>query len=79
MRRVIRTGFAQGHSPITKMPLQPTITQIRLENIIGCLNAAVTTMEVVSKGLETRFLGPIVATMWSLLSAVQVTLGSPGS
>jgi hypothetical protein len=57
------------------MASQPTITQIRLDNIIICLNAAVATVEVVSKGLKTPFLGPIVTTMWSLLSVVQVTLG----
>jgi hypothetical protein len=55
------------------MAYQPTITQIRLDNIIICLNAAVATVEVVSKGLKTPFLGPIVTTMWSLLSVVQVT------
>jgi hypothetical protein len=54
------------------MPTQSTITQIRLDNIQTCLHAAVTTVQVVSKGLKTPFLEPIVNTMWSLLGAVQV-------
>ncbi|KAJ7465512.1 hypothetical protein FB451DRAFT_1486947 [Mycena latifolia] len=53
------------------MPTLSAITQIRLDNIIICLNAAVSTVEVVSTGLETPFLKPIVTTMWSLLSVVQ--------
>jgi hypothetical protein len=56
------------------MPLQPSVTQIRLDNIVISLNAAVTTVEVISKGLKTPFLGPIVATLWSLLSVAQVIL-----
>ena len=71
-------GTHPGRSPITKMPLQPTVTQIRLDNIIISLNAAVTTVELISKGLKTSFLAPIVATMWSLLSVAQVTLGHSG-
>jgi hypothetical protein len=65
---------SHGRSLITKMPIRPTITRIRLENVIIRLNTAVATVEVVSKGLNTPFLGPIVTTMWSLLSLVQVTL-----
>jgi hypothetical protein len=61
------------------MPAQSTITQIRLNNIITCLNAAVTTVEVVSKGLKTPFLQPIVNTVWSLLSAVQVIFSHSGA
>jgi hypothetical protein len=63
---------------ITKMPFQPTITQIRLENIIICLNAAVPTLAAMSERLKTPFLGPIVTTMWSLLSVVKVTIRSVG-
>ncbi|KAJ6549254.1 hypothetical protein DFH09DRAFT_1039450 [Mycena vulgaris] len=53
------------------MPTPSTLTRIRLDNIIICLNAAVTTVEVVSRELNTPFLGPIVTTMWSLLAVVQ--------
>jgi hypothetical protein len=55
------------------------MTQIRLENITTCLNAAVTTVEVVSKELNTPFLAPIVSTMWSLLSTVQVYFSHSGT
>jgi hypothetical protein len=74
----IRTGLIRAHSLITKMPSQPTVTKIRLGNILVCLNAAVTTMEVLYRGLNTPFLGPIVTTMWSLLAVVQVALRHPG-
>jgi hypothetical protein len=61
------------------MSVQPTtITQVRLDNIIICVNAAVTTMEVISKRLSTPFLGPIVATTWSILSMAQVLIDSEG-
>jgi hypothetical protein len=63
---------------ITKMPAQSSITQIRLDNIIICLNAAVTTVEAVSKGFKTPFLQPIVNTVVSLLGAVQVIFRSSG-
>ncbi|KAJ7466358.1 hypothetical protein FB451DRAFT_1260710 [Mycena latifolia] len=53
------------------MPSKSAITQIRLGNIITCLNAAVTTVEVVSKGLQTPFLEPIINTVCSLLTAAQ--------
>jgi hypothetical protein len=72
-RPIIRTELTSGRSFKTKMPFQPTIAQIRLDNIIVSLNAAVTIVEVVSKRLETPYLGPIVTTIWSLLSVVQVT------
>jgi hypothetical protein len=54
------------------MPTQSTLTQIRLENIKTCLDAAVTTVEVVSHGLKTPFLESIVNTVRSLLGAIQV-------
>jgi hypothetical protein len=61
------------------MPTQSSIAQIRLDNIQTCLNAAVTTVEVVLKGLKTPFLEPIVNTMRSLLGAVQVVFGRSGT
>ncbi|KAJ7480714.1 hypothetical protein FB451DRAFT_1365146 [Mycena latifolia] len=57
--------------PTIRMPPQPTVTQIRLNNIITCLGAAVDTLEIVSDNLRAPFLGPISVTMRSLLEAVQ--------
>jgi hypothetical protein len=59
------------------MPFKSTITQNRLENIIICLNGAVTTVELVSKHLKTPFLEPIVNTICSLLTAAQVIRSDP--
>jgi hypothetical protein len=56
------------------MPPKSSITQLRLENITTCLSAAVTTVELVSKGLRTPFLEPIVKTVSSLLATVQVII-----
>ncbi|KAJ6586328.1 hypothetical protein DFH09DRAFT_1432145 [Mycena vulgaris] len=53
------------------MPLQSTLTQIRFENILTALNAAMATFKVVADSLETPFLKPISNTMQSLLNAVQ--------
>ncbi|KAJ6576054.1 hypothetical protein DFH09DRAFT_1361666 [Mycena vulgaris] len=52
------------------MPPQP-ITHIRLDNILTCLNAALATLELISKGRETPFLQPISHTVRSLLIDVQ--------
>jgi hypothetical protein len=57
------------------MPLQPSVTQIRLNNIITSLNAAVTTLEVISKLLTTPFLQPILNTVKSLLTSAEVGFG----
>ena len=56
------------------MPSKSAITQIRLENIVTSLNTAVATVELVSKGLKTPFLEPIVNTVCSLLNAAQVII-----
>ncbi|KAJ6583437.1 hypothetical protein DFH09DRAFT_1275203 [Mycena vulgaris] len=53
------------------MPPQSTVTQIRLDTIATSLKAVVTTVEVISKELNTPFLAPIVTTMWSLLDTIQ--------
>jgi hypothetical protein len=58
------------------MPTQSSTARIRLDNIQTCLNTAVTTVELISKGLKTPFLEPIVNTMRSLLGAVQVLFQS---
>ncbi|KAJ7458116.1 hypothetical protein FB451DRAFT_1273727, partial [Mycena latifolia] len=54
------------------MPLPPTAAQIRLNNIVTSLTAAVITLDVVTESLKTAFLQPISNTMHSLLTAVQV-------
>jgi hypothetical protein len=59
------------------MPAEPVIPQIRLENITTCLNAAVATVELVSRGLKTLFLGPIVNAVCLLLTAAQVLVSHP--
>ncbi|KAJ7448550.1 hypothetical protein FB451DRAFT_1147529, partial [Mycena latifolia] len=53
------------------MPRRRTVTQIRLNNIVTCLGAAVNTLEVISKSLETPFLLAISSTVRSLSMAVQ--------
>ena len=63
-----------GCCMITKMPTQSTMIKIRLENIATCLNAAVITLELISKELKTPFLEPIVNTVCSLLTAAQVII-----
>ncbi|KAJ6573156.1 hypothetical protein DFH09DRAFT_1079313 [Mycena vulgaris] len=53
------------------MPHQPSLTEIRFNNIVTCLRGAVTTVEIISKALETPFLPAIASTMKSLLLSVQ--------
>ncbi|KAJ7455166.1 hypothetical protein FB451DRAFT_1143972 [Mycena latifolia] len=53
------------------MPLPSTAAQIRLNNIVTSLTAAVTTLDVVTESLKAAFLQPISNTMHSLLTAVQ--------
>ncbi|KAJ6570856.1 hypothetical protein DFH09DRAFT_1079837 [Mycena vulgaris] len=53
------------------MPLEPTIPQIRFNNVLTALSAAVATLKVVSISLKAPFLEPISNTMQSLLTAVQ--------
>ncbi|KAJ7433649.1 hypothetical protein FB451DRAFT_1471936, partial [Mycena latifolia] len=53
------------------MPVPPTAAQIRLKKIGTSLNAAVTTLDVISESMKTPFLQPILNTLHSLLTAVQ--------
>ncbi|KAJ6509791.1 hypothetical protein DFH09DRAFT_1435517 [Mycena vulgaris] len=53
---------------ITRGMGPPNITQIRVKNIVTCLDAAVETLEIIAKDLETPFLQPISSTVRSLLS-----------
>ncbi|KAJ7921868.1 hypothetical protein B0H13DRAFT_1866293 [Mycena leptocephala] len=50
---------------------RPTITQVRLNNILQCLTAAVTTIEMLSIGLDTSFLRAISSTTRSMLLCVE--------
>lgn len=61
------------HPRLTAMPAQPTASQLRFNTVLTCLTDAVTTLEVVSKGLKAPFLEAISNTMQSLLTAVQVS------
>ncbi|KAJ6579143.1 hypothetical protein DFH09DRAFT_1077438 [Mycena vulgaris] len=53
------------------MPTQPTTAQIRSDNILMALSAAVATFEVVTASLKAPLLEPISRTTQSLLAAVQ--------
>ncbi|KAJ7487064.1 hypothetical protein FB451DRAFT_1535478, partial [Mycena latifolia] len=53
------------------MPVPSTAAQIRLNKIVTSFNAAVTTLDVISEGMKTPFLRPILDTLHSLLTAVQ--------
>ncbi|KAJ7482625.1 hypothetical protein FB451DRAFT_1442105 [Mycena latifolia] len=53
------------------MPVPLTAAQIRLNKIVTSLNAAVTTLDVISESMKTPFLHPILNTLHSLLTAVQ--------
>ncbi|KAJ7456107.1 P-loop containing nucleoside triphosphate hydrolase protein, partial [Mycena latifolia] len=53
------------------MPLQPTVTQIRFNNIAACLPAAVDTLDMISESLDTPFLPVISRTIRSLLTAAE--------
>ncbi|KAJ6520999.1 hypothetical protein DFH09DRAFT_1426346 [Mycena vulgaris] len=53
------------------MPPQPTVTEIRLNNILKCVTIAVDTLEVLAHSFKTPFLEPISNTAKSLLTVVQ--------
>ncbi|KAJ7480724.1 hypothetical protein FB451DRAFT_1365150 [Mycena latifolia] len=69
VHKALTDGTAR--EPTIRMPPQPTVAQIRLNNIITCLGAAVDTLEIVSDSLRAPFFGAISVTMRSLLEAVQ--------
>ncbi|KAJ7486913.1 hypothetical protein FB451DRAFT_1168290 [Mycena latifolia] len=54
------------------MPLPPTAAQNRLSNIVTSLNAAVSTLDVLTESLKTPFLQPISNAVHSLLTAVKI-------
>ncbi|KAJ7469149.1 hypothetical protein FB451DRAFT_1479022 [Mycena latifolia] len=48
------------------MPVPPTATHIRLNKVVTSMNAAVTTLGVISESMETPFLQPILNTLHSV-------------
>jgi hypothetical protein len=56
----------------TKMPPQPSVTQIHLNNIVTCLTVTADTMHILASSLKTPFLEAISNTTQSLLKNVQV-------
>lgn len=54
------------------MPPQPTVAELRMNNIHTCLIAAVNTLEVLADSLNTPFLDVISSTTQSLLQNIQV-------
>ncbi|KAJ7832787.1 P-loop containing nucleoside triphosphate hydrolase protein, partial [Mycena olivaceomarginata] len=53
------------------MPYQPTVIEIRIVNIIGCLESAITLLDELNKAFRTPFLQAISNTTLSLITAVQ--------
>jgi hypothetical protein len=58
--------------PPYKMPPQPTVTQIRLNNITECLTITSNTLEILAGSLKSPFLEAISNTTHSLLKNIQV-------
>jgi hypothetical protein len=54
------------------MPRQPSVTEIRLENITACLAPAVTLLNELNDAFGPSFVQAISNTVQSLISAVQV-------
>jgi hypothetical protein len=55
-----------------KMPPQPTVTQIRLNNITKCLTITANTLEILVGSLNSPFLEAISNTTQSLLENIEV-------
>ncbi|KAJ7891117.1 hypothetical protein B0H13DRAFT_1887291 [Mycena leptocephala] len=54
------------------MPLQPTVTQIRLNNITTCLTITANTLEILVGNLKSPFLEAISMTTQSLLKNIEL-------
>ena len=54
------------------MPRLPTVTEIRLENLVACLTPAVTLLNELNDAFGSSFVQPISNTVASLLELVQV-------
>ncbi|KAJ7899953.1 hypothetical protein B0H13DRAFT_2275378 [Mycena leptocephala] len=57
--------------PPHKMPPQPTITEIRLNNITECLTITANTLEILASSLNSPFLAAMSNTTQSLLKNIQ--------
>ncbi|KAJ7899910.1 P-loop containing nucleoside triphosphate hydrolase protein [Mycena leptocephala] len=57
--------------PPHKMPPQPTVTQIRLNNITECLTITANTLEILASSLKSPFLAAMSNTTQSLLKNIQ--------
>ncbi|KAJ7439091.1 hypothetical protein FB451DRAFT_1447390 [Mycena latifolia] len=53
------------------MPREPTVTDIRVNNIVACLNPAVPLLKEISDAFGTPFIPAIASTTLSLITAVQ--------
>jgi hypothetical protein len=58
--------------PYLKMPRQSTVTEIRLNNIMGCLTPALTLLKELNDVFGPPFIQPIANTIESLIDMVQV-------
>jgi hypothetical protein len=58
--------------PPHKMPPQPTVTEIRLNNITECLTITANTLEILASSLKSPFLAAMSNTTQSLLKNIQV-------
>jgi hypothetical protein len=57
----------------TKMPSQPSVTEIRLNNITTCLTRAAITYEILANSFKTPFSDAICNTIQSLLRCIQAS------
>jgi hypothetical protein len=64
--------FLETPGPPHKMPPQPTVTQIRLNNITECLTISVNTAGILASSLKSPLLEAISNTTQSLLKNMQV-------
>ena len=55
-----------------KMPRQSIVTEIRLNNIKGCLTPALTLLKELNNAFGPPFIRPIADTIESLISMAQV-------
>jgi hypothetical protein len=71
--RVYISRRGRGHANLSKMPHQPTLTEIRITNINTCLTPALTLLNELNDAFGPPFVHLISNTILALISAVQVT------
>jgi hypothetical protein len=54
------------------MPLQPSVTEIRLNNVLSCLKVAVGLLNMLNDSFSTPFLPAISRTTLALINEVEV-------